>query len=193
MFKLFRYFVILVALTLLLGQGRPVAAQGNSLYDRLGGQPAIQAVVDEFLKNVAADTRINSFFANTDLTRLNKLLVEQICQASGGPCIYSGRSMREAHAGLGITDADFTALVEDLVKALDTFSVPEQEKTELLTALGAMQPDIVNVPAQEAAPAQLPTSGSETTSIFSNIWLLLIVGVGLLVSGWILVRRKTQV
>ena len=120
----------------------------KSLYDRLGGKKAISAVVDQFVANVAADDRINKFFAQTasDKARLDafkKKLVDQICQASGGPCKYTGKDMKTAHQGMGITEADFNALVEDLVKALDKFKVGETEKSQLLGALGPMKPDIV--------------------------------------------------
>ena len=115
----------------------------KSLYDRLGGQPAITAVVDDFVGNVAADTRINGFFAKTDIPRLKRLLVEQICAGSGGPCTYTGRDMKTAHANMGVNDAHFGALVEDLVKTLDKFKVPAQEKKELLGVLGPMRPQIV--------------------------------------------------
>ena len=113
------------------------------LYDRLGGKGAIQAVVDDFIGNVAGDARINKRFANADIPRLKTKLVEQICEASGGPCKYTGASMLDAHRGMNVTDAEFNALVEDLVKSLDTFKVPSQEKGELLTALGGMKPQIV--------------------------------------------------
>ncbi|MEW6414803.1 MAG: group 1 truncated hemoglobin [Pseudomonadota bacterium] len=115
----------------------------KKLYDRLGGKPAIQAVVDDFIGNVAADQRINGFFANTNIPRLNSMLVDQICEATGGPCKYTGRDMKTAHAGMGVTDAHFNALVENLVKSLDKFKVPEKEKSELLAALAAMKGDIV--------------------------------------------------
>ena len=115
----------------------------KSLYDRLGGQPAVTAVVDDFVGNVAADNRINGFFARTDIPRLKKNLVDQICQGTGGPCTYTGRDMRTAHKGVNITDAQFNALVEDLVKTLDKFKVPEKEKGELLGVLGPMKPQIV--------------------------------------------------
>ena len=120
----------------------------KSLYHRLGGKTAIKAVVDEFVNNVAGDSRINSFFAKTaaDPKRLKKfkgLLVDQICQASGGPCHYKGKDMKTAHKGMGVSGADFGALVEDLVKALDKFKVGETEKNELLGALGPMKGDIV--------------------------------------------------
>ncbi|PYN08042.1 MAG: group 1 truncated hemoglobin, partial [Candidatus Rokuibacteriota bacterium] len=90
--------------------GAQTASAGDTtprltLYTRLGGQPAITAVVDDFVANVAADSRINRRFANANVPRLKVLLVEQVCQATGGPCAYTGRDMRAAHAGMGITDA----------------------------------------------------------------------------------------
>jgi len=114
-----------------------------SLYERLGGKPAITAVIDDFVGNVAGDGRINKRFANADIPRLKARLVDQVCEASGGPCKYTGASMRDAHTGMKITDAEFNALVEDLVKSLDKFKVPAREKNELLGALGGMKGDIV--------------------------------------------------
>ena len=114
-----------------------------SLYERLGGKPAITAVVDDFIGNVAGDTRINQRFANADIPRLKTRLADQVCEATGGPCKYTGANMRDAHTGMKITDAEFNALVEDLVKSLDKFKVPPQEKTELLTTLGGLKPQIV--------------------------------------------------
>jgi hemoglobin len=125
-------------------QGGTTMMEKKSLYDRLGGKPAITAVVDDFIGNVAGDTRINKRFATVDIPRLKTMLVNQICQASGGPCTYTGASMKDAHKGMKITDAEFNALVEDLVKSLDKFKVPAQEKGELLAALGGMKGDIVN-------------------------------------------------
>lgn len=115
-----------------------------SLYTRLGGKEAITAVVDDFVGNVAADRRINGFFAHTDIPRLKRLLVEQICAGSGGPCTYTGRDMQTAHAGMGVTEAHFNALVEDLVKSLDKFKVPAKEQQDLLALLGPMKPAIVS-------------------------------------------------
>jgi hemoglobin len=117
----------------------------NSLYARLGGKPAISALVDDFVGNVAGDRRINRYFAHADVPGLKAKLVDQICQASGGPCVYTGRSMKEAHKGMGIRSRDFTALVEDLKKSLDKFNVPAREQGELLGALGPMKGDIVEL------------------------------------------------
>ena len=113
------------------------------LYDRLGGKPAITAVVDDFIGNVAGDARINQRFANANIPRLKTMLVDQICAATGGPCTYTGKSMPDAHRGMNISDAEFGALVDDLVKTLDKFKVPAAEKSELLTALGGMKGQIV--------------------------------------------------
>jgi hemoglobin len=117
-----------------------------SLYDRLGGKPAITAVVDDFVGRVASDSRINGKFANANIPRLKTMLVDQICQASGGPCTYSGRDMKTAHAGMGISGDEFDALVGDLVATLNKFKVPEREKNELLGALGPMKGEIVERP-----------------------------------------------
>ena len=136
--------VIALAPALALGQTK----KDKSLYERLGGKPAIAAVVDEFVSKVAADGRINSFFGAvaSDPARLahfKSLLVDQICEASGGPCKYTGRDMKTAHSGMGVTGAHFDALVGDLVAALDKFKVGKHEKEQLLAALGPMKTDIV--------------------------------------------------
>lgn len=124
----------------------PVGMVTPSLYDRLGGKPAIVAVVDEFVGNVAKDNRINGRFATTNIPRLKGHLVDQVCSATGGPCTYSGRDMITTHQGMGITNAEFSALVDDLVAALNTFNVPNAEQTELLGLLGPMKSDIVENP-----------------------------------------------
>jgi len=140
-----RGLIALVASVALLAVGCAGAAtmEKPSLYNRLGGKQAITAVVDDFIGNVAADPRINQRFAGANIPRLKTRLVDQICEASGGPCKYAGATMEAAHRGMRITDADFGALVEDLVKSLDKFKVGAKEKGELLGALGGMKPQIV--------------------------------------------------
>jgi hemoglobin len=146
MFKKIR--VPLLGLMLAFAGTSLVHAKDSTLYDRLGGKKSIVAVVDEFVGRVAADKRINAFFAATaaDPKRLKSFkgkLVDQICEASGGPCKYQGKNMKDAHAGMGISGADFSALVEDLVGALDKFKVAADDKRALLGVLGPMQSDIV--------------------------------------------------
>lgn len=137
--------VVAVAATWAFSGSTSFAAD-RSLYERLGGVGAIQAVVTKFIGNVGADKRINGYFAKADLKQLNKHLVDQVCMATGGPCTYSGRDMKTTHKGMKITSAAFGALVEDLVAALDTFNVPKKEKDELIAILAPMKGDIVEVP-----------------------------------------------
>jgi len=118
-------------------------AQQRSLYDRLGGYNAISAVVDDFVGNVARDKRINKFFAKANIGRLKARLVEQICQGTGGPCIYTGGDMKSVHAGMGIRSQDFNALVQDLGKTLNKFKVPKREQGQLVAILAPMKKDIV--------------------------------------------------
>lgn len=134
---------LMLGLTLSACSGMQSMPAQKSLYERLGGKPAIQSVVDDFIGNVAGDPRINGFFGGANIPRLNSMLVNQICEASGGPCKYSGRDMKSVHAGMGVNEGHFNALVEDLVKSLDKYQVPAQEKKELLTALASMRGDIV--------------------------------------------------
>ncbi|MGQ0701993.1 MAG: group I truncated hemoglobin [Gemmatimonadales bacterium] len=133
------------------------AMASRSLYDRLGGRDAIASVVDSFVARVAADDRINKKFARSDIGRVKTMLVDQICMVSGGPCSYTGRSMKEAHRNMGVTEGEFNALVEDLVATLDAFNVPQREKDELLGALGTMKADIVEVQSQ-ATGTPLPAN-----------------------------------
>lgn len=141
----------LLALVLLVTVGTTgglaVAAE-KSLYTRLGGKKAITAVVDEFVARVAADKRINGFFKATAsdpkrLARFKANLVDQICQGSGGPCKYKGKDMKTAHKGMGIAEADFNALVDDLTGALNKFKVGKKEQSDLLALLAPMKKDIV--------------------------------------------------
>jgi len=121
----------------------PAPPKTGSLYDRLGGMPAISAVVEDFAGNVLADNRINKKFARSDATRLVTNLKDFVCNATGGPCQYKGLSMKESHNHMRVTRGEFNALVEDLVKSLDKFKVGEREKRELLSALAALKEDIV--------------------------------------------------
>ncbi len=122
----------------------PAAQPNTSLYDRLGGLPAISAVVDDFMGNIAADERVNAKFAGADLTGLRQKLIDLVCQASGGPCTYKGLSMKAAHQGMNLRDQDFDALGSDLQASLVKFKVPAREQGELLSVVGSLRPQIVN-------------------------------------------------
>jgi hemoglobin len=122
------------------------AADNRSLFDRLGGLPAITAVVDDFVNTTGADTRINMFFVNTDVPKLKQAMVDQICEATGGPCKYTGKSMEESHRNMKVTAKDFEVFMEDLEVTLERFRVPAREKGEVLAAFRTMQKDVVTLP-----------------------------------------------
>lgn len=140
---------MIAALTVAIGcSDEDKKEEAPTLYTRLGGVDAISAVVDDFIAEVVDDEVINEKFAatvadeyRTALLRAN--LIDQICAGAGGPCAYKGKSMKDAHQGMGISEAEFTALVGDLIAALDANSVPMTEKNELLGILGPMKSDIV--------------------------------------------------
>ncbi|TMG18791.1 MAG: group 1 truncated hemoglobin [Chloroflexi bacterium] len=121
----------------------------GSLYERLGRIESIGAVVEDFRDRVARDDRIKQKFARTDLGRLTRMLIDQVCQAAGGPCTYTGRSMKDAHAGMGVTSGEFDALVGDLVATLNQFRIGKTEQGELLGVLGPLKPDIVEVDSSQ--------------------------------------------
>jgi hemoglobin len=111
----------------------------HSLYDRLGGFEAITAVTRAVVDRQMKDDRINQKFARTDVDRLIKEFVDLICQATGGPCTYSGRNMTETHHNMGVTSGEFEAFMEDVVAVLDGFNVGKAEQDELLNILAPLR------------------------------------------------------
>lgn len=143
-----RFGVALVALLLCLsGAGSQVGAQsGESLYKRLGGYDAIAAVTDDFIARLVTDKKLSRFFGGASKDsqkRIRQLVLDQLCHATGGPCLYIGRSMKSAHEGLGITEDDWNIAVNHLIATLDKFRVPRREKDELLSALSTLKAEIV--------------------------------------------------
>ena len=125
---------------------------GETLWDRLGGEPAVTAVVDEFVKTAAADPKVNFVRKGTpreweateaNVKRLRRRLVEFVSQNTGGPLKYQGRDMVSSHSGMNITNAEFDALAGHLVRALEKFNVPQQEKDELVKIVASTRPQIV--------------------------------------------------
>ena len=116
-----------------------------SLYERLGGVDGITAVARAFETRAAKDDRINQKFARTNLERLTKEFVDQLCQDTGGPCRYTGLSMKQSHTNMAVTSGEFDAFVEDFVATLNDFKVGKAEQDELLSDLAPMRADIVEV------------------------------------------------
>ena len=117
-----------------------------SLYTRLGGKPAIDAVVSEMIDRTVADPVTRRSFEGVKLPPLKAHIADQVCQAAGGPCVYQGDSMKLVHKGLGISTAEFNGLVGHLVAVLNQYKVPAREQKELLNALAPMAPDIIEKP-----------------------------------------------
>lgn len=138
-----------VALGLVSGLAVSVAAQAggaSTLYKRLGGYDAIAAVTDDFIPRIAGDLQLSKFLTGLgkdSQRKLRQLIVDQICEATGGPCFYTGRSTKVAHAGLGISESDWDITVKHFVATLDKFKVPQKEKDDLLGVVSSLKADIV--------------------------------------------------
>jgi len=121
-------------------------APQKSLYVRLGGYDALAAVTDDFLGRLATDKNLSRFFAGhskNSLGKIRQLVVDQLCAATGGPCVYIGRDMKAAHQGMGISEGNWNAAAGHLTATLEKFRVPEKEKNEVLGAISSFKNDIV--------------------------------------------------
>jgi len=134
-----------------------MTTQTKSLYDRLGGADAINALTESWVARVGGDDRANGKFVRTDIERLMKEVVDQLCEATGGPCTYTGRSMLETHAGMKVTAGEFDVVMQHLDAALDELNVPKAEQDELVGLLRPMRVDIVEVESPETG-TPLPDS-----------------------------------
>ena len=118
----------------------------KTLYQRLGGYDAIAAVTDDFIGRLATDKQLGKYFvghSQDSVGKIRQLVVDQLCAATGGPCVYIGRDMKTAHKGMGISESDWSVAVGHLVATLDKFKVPDAEKNDLLAAVSSLKKDIV--------------------------------------------------
>jgi hemoglobin len=123
-----------------------VRAEEKSLYQRLGGYDAIAAVSDEFVARLATDDQEKRFFvgfSNDSKARIRQHLIDLVCKSTGGPCLYSGRDMKTAHAGAGVSKADWDHSLKIFGEVLNKFKVPEKEQQELAALLVPLEKDIV--------------------------------------------------
>jgi hemoglobin len=132
--------LVAVSALLLISAG---ARADKTLYEAMGGEPALRSAVEHFADLVQTDDRINFTFAEADMSKFKKLIFEQLCNLSGGPCQYTGRDMRTSHAKLNINNAEFNSLAEDLYMALDRAGIPYRLQNKLMALLAPMQHDIV--------------------------------------------------
>lgn len=121
----------------------PAHPELRGVFDDFGGEPGLVALMDDFMARMLADPRLRPFFVDSDQALVKRHLVEQFCAILGGGCAYSGRSMIESHAGLGITRADFNALVEVLQEAMAGRGIPFRSQNRLLAVLAPMHREIV--------------------------------------------------
>ncbi len=138
--------MVLMMLTVTLGACATMSEPEPTLYKRLGGREGIRGVVDDFVAFLVADPRVNARFTKLTPAQVEKLKTnasDQICDATGGPCSYLGKDMKAAHTGMNITEADWNATVEDLIKALDKRNVAKKDQQELIGLLAPMKKDIV--------------------------------------------------
>lgn len=135
--------LLLAALSLSLAAGCASVAPQASIYAQMGGAEGVQGIVDDLLEVILADDRINYQFASTDIVRFREKLTEQLCVEAGGPCTYAGKDMHASHTGRKIEDAQFNAIVEDLVKVMERRKVPVPAQNRLLARLAPMHAQIV--------------------------------------------------
>ena len=131
-----------------LAQTNPTPAKEKSLYERLGGYNALAAVVDDFIKRLAEDKQLSRFLvglSDDSKKRLRQHVLNQFCEATGGPCIYTGREMKTVHTGLKITESDWDIAAKALVDSLDKFKVPKKEKDEVVAFVVSLKKDIVGL------------------------------------------------
>jgi hemoglobin len=118
----------------------------ETLYERLGSLPAIEAVTSDLVDRIVVDPRIERHFRQTNRAKFKRWLADFICVETGGPCHYTGRPMRAGHRDMAIDPADFQAVMENVERTLDRFQVPARERAELLALLESQRGDIVTRP-----------------------------------------------
>ena len=148
---------VLALITLVIAACASAPRRSATLYDELGGRDGIAALVDGFLNRVADDYRIIDAFSGANIARLRRLLEEQFCAVSAGPCSYTGDSMEESHRGMGLRESEFNALVEDLIDAMEELDIRVPVQNRLLAKLAPMHGDIMgkNQDPQRQRPGRL--------------------------------------
>lgn len=124
----------------------PMTVAPDSLYKKLGGYDALAAVTDDFIGRLATDQRLTKFFVGvSDAHRgiIRQRVLDLLCAKTGGPCIYTGQDMKTVHAGLGISEADWQASVDDFGMTAKKFNIPADLLSQIVALLNSVKPDIV--------------------------------------------------
>jgi hemoglobin len=133
---------IFLAFGLIAGASAPALAD-DSLYRDFGERAGLARIIDDATGRWVSDDRIKDTFDDINLDRFKRLLVDQLCELTGGPCHYKGRDMYHAHKGLRLDEAQFNAVVEDLRLAMDSCDIPFRTQNRLLAILAPMRRDVV--------------------------------------------------
>lgn len=150
--------------------GCQTASQDHDwLYRQLGGYKGISQLNTTFLLTIAKDRRISHYFERIDINHLHRRLTQQFCALAAGPCTYTGETMVDAHRRLHLHNADFNALVEDLVRAMEARNIPVGAQNRLLAKLAPMRPAIVGHHPLPAAEANTSTVGYPQASGYSAL------------------------
>ncbi len=121
------------------------APQNDQLYKAFGEKAGLVTLMDDFMVRLLADPRTGPHFKPSNQQRVKEQLVDQLCQLSGGPCVYKGADMKSAHANLDIKKSDFNALVEVLQQSMDARGIPFRTQNQMLALLAPMHRDTITV------------------------------------------------
>jgi hemoglobin len=135
-----RATLLAVAITASWG---PTTYADDSLYRSFGERDGLVRIIDDATNRWVSDDRTKDTFDDINLDRFKRMLVDQLCELTGGPCHYKGRDMYHAHKGLHLDNAQFNALVEDLQLAMDKYDIPFRTQNRLLAILAPMEHDVV--------------------------------------------------
>ena len=135
---------VLAGMSFLLASGAGTLDRDVApLYERLGGEAGVELVVDHFLANVSDDDRLGVRFADTDMQRLRGLLIDRVCEATGGPCLSDGTGLPEAHKVVGVTEYEFGIMTQHFAEAMIDADVEIHEHIAAMHLLVDMHDDIV--------------------------------------------------
>jgi len=139
-------FLLVIAFASPLLPGR-AQNTGDTLYKKLGGYDAIAAVTDDFIGRLATDPKLKEFFTGVSephRARIRQLVVDLICQKTGGPCIYTGSDLGEVHKGMHISEDQWNAAIADFGATAKKFNIPSDQLAQLADLFNQVKPQIVN-------------------------------------------------
>ncbi|TFH73103.1 group 1 truncated hemoglobin [Gammaproteobacteria bacterium LSUCC0112] len=117
----------------------------QSLYDEMGGQPVIETLVDHFILEIANDNRVLPRFMDSNVNRFREKMIEHMCVLADGPCVYTGDDMVRVHAGMDINSAEFYAIVENLISAMDKTGIALGPQNQMLERMAPLRTEVIGI------------------------------------------------